>query len=400
MVPISLSSRGCHPRLDLKKSSKGGDPIVYFFLFFLFVLSSFAEEVTQIQRFQGQAKIENNDQVQARKLAIDVALRNLLVDYLKSHFGDKYSRHESAVDTKILKNPLKYVRKHSVFEAKVEGDQYIISIGGAVNEKLIEEDMALVGGAGEARSRVLIMVAEKYVKDPLFRYWWNEGKALSLDASVSESVFEVHSIFYNTLMKSGYDVVNIADSANQNKIPPECQTLELSSAVLSKMAVVFDVDYILYGKASEEVTADKKTKTNMQLAFYSQNVGKDLVVLRESYEIDLIQDLINGVADNFMKKLATSFLAKSFSSKGILIVVKHKGNFRKFGEIREALERVSERVTIQSVKSGETVFLLKTTKSLSILKENLKIELRPPLIQIHESGDGKKIEIELSHDIT
>jgi len=396
MVPVnsltSLSSRGASRRIDIFKK-------ICFTICCLITVSSYGEESSG-PHFQGQAKIENHDQVQARKLALDIALRNLLVDHLKAHFGDKYSRHESVIDAKILKSPLKYVRKHSVFEAKVEGDQYIISIGGAVNEKLIEEDIALVGGAGEARSRVLIMVAEKYVKDPLFRYWWNEGKALSLDASVSESVFEVHSIFYNTLVKSGYDVVNIADSANQNKIPPECQTLELSSSVLSKMAVVFDVDYILYGKAFEEITPDKQTKTNMQLAFYGQNLGKDLVVLRESYEIALIQDLINGVADNFMKKLATSFLTKSFSSMGILVVVKHKGNFHKFGDIKEALERASERVTIQSVKSGETVFLIKTTKSISILKENLKIELRPPLIQIHESGDGKKIEIELSHDIT
>ena len=320
---------------------------------------------------------------------------------MRTHFGERYSRLEGAVQSKILRTPLKYVLKFNVYDAQVEGDHYAISVGGYVNEKLIEEDVALVGSAvgKETQSRVLIMIAEKYVKDPVFRYWWNEGKALSLETSVNESVFEVHSIFYNVLLKSGYDVINITDAANQHQIPPAFQTLDLSAPVLSQMGELYGVDYILYGKAFEETTLDKKVKTSIQLAFYSQNLKKDILATTDSYNVELMQDLINGVADNFMKKLGKSFLTKSFSSEGIVVIVKHGSNFRKFKEIKEILEHVSGRVSIKSTKQGETVFILKTAKSFSELKESLKVQIRPPAAHILER-DERKLEIEIANDIT
>ncbi len=398
---VSITGRNCHPRRACRQARLRGDPMLYFIFFLLFSFSSFAEEVTPTQHFQGQAKIENNDHVQARKLAIEAGLKNLLVDYLKTNLGDKYFRIQEALESKILKTPLKYVRKYSVYDGKVEGENYVVSVSGFVHEKLIEEDVALVALAPgrEARSKVLIMVAEKYIKDPMIRYWWNEGKVLPLENTVNESVFEVHGIFYSTLQKSGYDVIDISAPTNQHQIPPECQTLDLSGSVLTRMAELYDVDYILYGKAFSEMAENKKVKTSIQLAFYNNSLKKDILVISDAYEADLIQEFISGIADSFMKKLRLSLLTKS-SSQGVIIVVKHNQNFRKFKEIKEILERASTAMIMQSAKQGENVFLLKTSQSVGELKESIKREIHTPTMHIHERDGGEILEIEIINDNT
>ncbi|MBI2609305.1 MAG: hypothetical protein HYW47_06890 [Deltaproteobacteria bacterium] len=338
--------------------------------------------------------IHNNDHAEARKRAIQEALKNLLLNQLKKEMTqNEYLKYEEAIQSQILSQPFRFLKKHSVVKSEVQDSQYVAVIEGELHRKVFLEALSLVKSSvrKEARSRILIMLGQKNIDDPDFLTWWGgesqdlttvilwdekgEENGKSQEGEVSQNITPKkktfsHLTFENLFLKNGYEVINI--DVSEHKLPLEYQKLEFSTQELEHIASLFEVDYVLHGKVWAESSRQKKIKTFTKIQFFNLEFKKNILSFSRSFEASLSEKLVQGVSQVFMKDLAQNLIQKTYASKNLEIIIYHDKKYQNYQKALEFLKQNSLSLSEKSMQGEVMRIQLKTKMSARELKERIK----------------------------
>jgi len=348
--------------------------------------------------FEGEATVEDNDQVKARKEAITKGLQALLENRLQEELTEEQlEKLKETIERQILKNPFKFIKKYRVLRSSVEEQLYKVVVSGKLRKNMFREAVALVKASvlEESKSRVLIMLAEKAVDNPVYMYWWGRGDNTVKDLffwssektktkeeageEETEEVIEIkeskkleltlsHQAFLNRFLRNGYEVLELTDTLKE-QLPSNYHKLELSKSELTEIANLYEVQYVLHGKIWSQSRKGGKTRTYVKIHFYSLEHDKDLLFFSQSYKTPLSEKILKSISYVVFKKLAKNLLTKSYKSKDLEIVVHHPRGFQDFQRARVFLEGISHFVIEKMMKKGQTRFRIKTTKSRAEITE-------------------------------
>lgn len=333
----------------------------------------------------GKSVIRGEDVASARNRAIsdglDTAvelamLSELTADYLLKHFP--------AIHQVLYKRTDQFVQDYKVLTETKAGKAYRVLVRATVSVALLEERLA---GAGVLLSkkelpRILLLVAERKIEDPLPRYWW--GKQSVFFENFSENAL------VNALKNKGFTIINPLYQALELELGSEYEKPDLTDPQIITLGLYLKADVVVIVQAIAEVTPNtmgadiRSFKGSITARALRLDTREEIVPLSSQSAVTVNTDEIIGghealaaagslIGEQLANQIAAAWLKEDSQPTMVTLVVGGTLNLKNFETFRRQLEELSgvNEIQIQEMKPDEITMIVdyqdKAQKLASVL---------------------------------
>jgi hypothetical protein len=226
----------------LKKSAWIG----WLVLLFFFSLSPPAPgQQVQTITAEGVGVVIGGDRAIARDQAINDALRKAVEQAVGTMVSSETMvQNFQTLSDRIYTQTQGYIQNYRILSENPGPDVHQVTIQATVALGELEKDLQalgfLLGQVG--KPRIMILIAEQNIGRQSYTYWWGTQRAEQADLSIAE----------NTIMdrfrEKGFDLVDHQAQAQNIKVPPALQLVELNDRAAITLGKQVDAEIVIVGK--------------------------------------------------------------------------------------------------------------------------------------------------------
>lgn len=227
----------------MKKNARVGWPVL---LFFIFLSSPASGQPVQTITAEGVGAVIGADRAIARDQAINDALRKAVEQAVGTMVSSETMvQNFQTLNDRIYTQTQGYIQNYRVLSENPGPNVHQVTIQATVAMGDLEKDLQalgfLLGQVG--KPRIMIFIAEQNIGRQYYNYWWSAHRAEQADLNIADNTIT------DRFREKGFDLVDPQAQAQNIKVPPALQVVELNDRAAITLGKQVDAEIVIVGKA-------------------------------------------------------------------------------------------------------------------------------------------------------
>ena len=216
-------------------------------LLFSFFLSSLAwGQQVQTITAEGVGAILGGDRAIARDQAISDALRKAVEQAVGTMVSSETMvQNFQTLNDRIYTQTQGYIQNYRILSENPGPNVHQVTVQATVAMGDLEKDLQalgfLIGQVG--KPRIMILIAEQNIGRQYYTYWWGTPRAEQADLNIADNTIT------DRFREKGFDLVDPQAQAQNIKVPPALQVVELNDRAAITLGKQVDAEIVIVGKA-------------------------------------------------------------------------------------------------------------------------------------------------------
>ncbi len=356
----------------------------------------------------GTGKIHQKDSARAREEAIADSLVSAVNRVAVELFPlESLVRNFQAFNEMIYGNTDKFIQYYKVLAEVSSVNNYRVMVEATVSINTLKNFMSSSGVLLEEKPlpKILLLISDQNLSDPLPKYWWGQEKYFSESPSITALV--------NPIKTKGFPIIDPRIIIQNTRVDPIYDTPDLNDTQAVTLGLSLQAGVVIVGKSvastgpnimGKHIRSFKgivsaraiRTDTGSEIATTMQTS-----VTTNTDEIAGVRDVLSRAGSLAGEDLASQILAawqKHEKQSNLLeIIVKGTGDIATFEKLRRLINNISgvKNLQIKELKPDEATIQVDFQGIAKELADALMLNTSEPMgINIHEvSRDRLKIEL-------
>ena len=356
----------------------------------------------------GTGKIHQKDSARAREEAIADSLVSAVNRVAVELFPlESLVRNFQAFNEMIYGNTDKFIQYYKVLAEVSSVNNYRVMVEATVSINTLKNFMSSSGVLLEEKPlpKILLLISDQNLSDPLPKYWWGQEKYFSESPSITALV--------NPIKTKGFPIIDPRIIIQNTRVDPIYDTPDLNDTQAVTLGLSSQAGVVIVGKSvasrgpnimGKHIRSFKgivsaraiRTDTGSEIATTMQTS-----VTTNTDEIAGVRDVLSRAGSLAGEDLASQILAawqKHEKQSNLLeIIVKGTGDIATFEKLRRLINNISgvKNLQIKELKPDEATIQVDFQGVAKELADALMLNTLEPMgINIYEvSRDRVKIEL-------
>jgi hypothetical protein len=195
---------------------------------------------------EGVGVVIGGDRAIARDQAINDALRKAVEQAVGTMVSSETMvQNFQTLNDRIYTQTQGYIQNYRILSENPGPDVHQVTIQATVALGDLEKDLQalgfLLGQVG--KPRIMVFIAEQNVGRQSYTYWWGAPRAEQADLNIADNTIT------DRFREKGFDLVDPQAQAQNIKVPPAFQVVELNDRAAVTLGKQVDAEIVIVGKA-------------------------------------------------------------------------------------------------------------------------------------------------------
>jgi hypothetical protein len=346
-----------------------------FFFSIVLILPAFVQAKNQIPTktvmVMGTGKIHQENSAMARQEAIADSLVSAVERVAVELFPlESMVRNFQAFNETIYRNTDKFIQDYKVLAEFPYANNYRVMVEATVSIITLKKLMSSAGILLEEKPlpKILFLISDQNLNDPLPTYWWGQNKYLSESFSITALV--------NTIKTKGFPIIDNNIISQNTRVNPIYDKPDLNDIEAINLSLGSQAGVVIVGKSVASISPNiigeniRSFKAIVSARAIRTDTGAEIAttmqtsVTANTDEIAGVRDALSRAGNLAGKDLASQIVAgwqKQEEPSNILeIIVEGTGDIANFEKFRRILNNISgvKNLRTKELKPDEAVIIV------------------------------------------